>query len=84
MNLMTKHIFKEVYQYVHYLDINDDDEYIDHFRISILKNVKYQNLIKRIAHFSSTQLLNKLHFKGVRLNNRRLVGSTDQAYSSGF
>lgn len=38
--------FKEVYQYVHYLDINDDDEYIDHFRISILKNVKYQRYIK--------------------------------------
>ena len=38
--------FKEVYQYVHYLDINDDDEYIDHLRISILKNVKYQRYIK--------------------------------------
>ena len=38
--------FKEVYQYVHYLDINDDDEYIDHFRIPILKNVKYQRYIR--------------------------------------
>ena len=38
--------FKEVYQYVHYLDINDDDEYIDHFRISILKNAKYQRRMR--------------------------------------
>ena len=40
--------FKEVYQHVHYLDINDDDEYIDHFRISILKNVKYQRYIQNV------------------------------------
>ena len=40
--------FSDVYQHVHYLDINDDDEYIDHFRISILKNVKYQRYIKNL------------------------------------
>ena len=43
--------FKEVYQYWHYLDINDGDEYIGHFRISVLKSVKYQRYIKRIDHF---------------------------------
>ena len=40
--------FKEVYQYVHYLDINDDDEYIDHFIHSTLNNAKYQRRIKNI------------------------------------
>ena len=42
--------FKEVYQHVHYLDINNDDDYIDHFTISILKNAKYQRRMKREAN----------------------------------
>lgn len=40
--------FKDVYQHVHYLDINNSDEYINYFTISILKSVKYQRRIKNL------------------------------------
>ena len=35
-------MFQTIYENVYYLDINDDYEYIDFFRISILKNSLYK------------------------------------------
>ena len=32
--------FKDVYEHVHYMDINDDDELIDFVRVSTLMNLK--------------------------------------------
>ena len=40
--------FSDVYQHVHYLDINNDDDYIYHFKISILKSAKYHRRIKNL------------------------------------
>lgn len=32
--------FKEVYEHVHYMDVNDDDELIDFIRVSLLMNLR--------------------------------------------
>ena len=52
MNELDDYIYylEEVYQYVHYLDINDDDEHIDRFINSIKNGAKYQRRIKRDAY----------------------------------
>jgi hypothetical protein len=33
--------FKEVYEHTHYMDIDDDDKFIDFIRVSTLKNLKH-------------------------------------------
>ena len=40
--------FKVVYQHLHYLDINDDDEYIDRFMTSMLNKGNYQRRMNNL------------------------------------